>query len=45
VKQGKNVVMLLRKSRLRSGAYRVRLQLVDAAGNRSATKTLNFKLA
>jgi hypothetical protein len=30
---------------LRSGAYRVRLQLVDAAGNKSATRTLGFKLA
>jgi plastocyanin len=46
LKQGKNVVTLLRfaKSR-RSGAFRVKLQLVDAAGNKSATKTLSFKLA
>ena len=47
MKQGKNVVTLPRKagSSLRSGSYKVRLQLVDVAGNRSATKTLSFKLA
>ena len=47
VKQGKNVVTLPRKARgsLRSGSYKVKLQLVDDAGNRSATKTLSFKLA
>jgi plastocyanin len=46
VKQGKNVVTLMRlaKSR-RSGAFRIKLQLVDAAGNRSLPKTLNFKIA
>jgi hypothetical protein len=45
VKQGRNVVTLLRKSRLRRGAYRVKLQLADPAGNRSAAKAFNFKLA
>jgi plastocyanin len=47
VKQGKNVATLPRKAggRLRSGSYRVKLQLVDAAGNKSSTKTLSFKLA
>jgi plastocyanin len=46
VKQGKNVVTLPRKTgSLRSGAYRVRLQLVDAAGNKSPAKTLSFKVA
>jgi hypothetical protein len=47
VKQGKNVVTLPRKAsgRLRSGAYRMQLQLVDAAGNKSVKKTLSFKLA
>jgi hypothetical protein len=47
VKQGKNVVTLPRKAsgRLRSGGYRVQLQLQDAAGNKSATKTISFKLA
>jgi plastocyanin len=47
VTQGRNVVTVSRKAggRLRSGSYRVTLQLVDAAGNKSATKTLSFKLA
>jgi plastocyanin len=47
VKQGHDVVTLPRRAsgRLRKGAYRVTLQLVDAAGNKSATKTLLFKLA
>ena len=47
VKQGRNVVTLPRKARgsLRSGSYKVKLQLVDEAGNKSATKTLSFKLA
>jgi plastocyanin len=44
VKAGKNVVTLIRALR-RKGAYRVKLQLEDAAANKSATKTLNFKLA
>ena len=45
-KQGKNVATLLRKAGgLRSGSYRVKLQLVDDDGNKSATKTLTFKLA
>jgi plastocyanin len=44
VKQGRNVVKVPRAA-LRSGAYRVKLQLVDAAGNRSAAKTLSFKVA
>jgi plastocyanin len=46
VKEGKNVVTLPRKSRsLRSGAYRVKLQLVDAAGNKSSAVTISFKVA
>ena len=47
VQQGRNVVTLPRKARgaLRSGSYRVRLQLADAAGNTSAVKTLSFKIA
>jgi plastocyanin len=46
VNQGKNVLTLVRLAkRRRSGAFRVKLQLVDAAGNKSATKTLSFKLA
>jgi plastocyanin len=46
VKEGRNVVTLPRTARgsLRSGAYRVRLQLVDATGNKSATRTLSFRL-
>ena len=46
VRQGHDVVTLPRRAsgRLRSGSYRVTLQLVDAAGNKSATKTLLFKL-
>lgn len=44
VKQGKNVVKVPRAT-LRRGAYRVKLQLVDADGNKSATKTLSFKIA
>lgn len=47
VKQGKNVVTLPRKAAgsLRSGSYRIKLQLVDYARNSSTTKTLSFKLA
>jgi hypothetical protein len=46
VTQGRNVVTLPRKTgSLRSGAYRVKLQLVDAAGNKSAAKTLVVKIA
>jgi hypothetical protein len=46
VKQGQDTVTLIRKlGKRRAGAYRVKLELVDAAGNRSTAKTLNFKLA
>jgi plastocyanin len=47
VKQGHNVVTLPRKpnSALRRGSYKVKLQLVDVAGNKSGTKTLRFKIA
>jgi len=47
VEKGRNVVRLPRKAsgKLRAGAYRVKLVLIDAADNRSATKTLQFKLA
>jgi plastocyanin len=46
VKQGKDTVTLIRKlGKRRAGSYRVKLELVDAAGNKSATKTLNFKIA
>ena len=47
VKSGRNVVKLPRRAAgsLRSGAYRVKLELVDAAGNRSGARTLNFKIA
>ena len=46
VHAGRNVVTLPRKAGGggRSGSYRVTLQLVDAAGNKSATRTLRFKL-
>ena len=46
VKKGHDVVTLPRRASgsLRSGAYRVTLQLTDAAGNRSATKVLLFKI-
>jgi plastocyanin len=44
VTQGKNVVTVPRAS-VRRGSYRVKLQLVDAAGNRSATRTLSFKVS
>ena len=44
VGQGKNVVTLPRTS-IRKGSYRVKLLLVDDAGNKSATKTLVFKIA
>ena len=46
VKKGRNAVALPRKARgsLRSGAYRVQLQLVDLAGNRSPVRTISFKL-
>ena len=45
--KGHNVVTLPRKASgsLRSGVYRVTLQLVDVAGNKSGTKVLLFKLA
>jgi hypothetical protein len=47
VSKGKNVVTLPRKPKgsLRSGSYKVKLQLVDAAGNKSPTRTLTFKLS
>jgi plastocyanin len=47
VHAGRNVVTLPRRAtgRLRSGAYRVRLVLADATGNRSAARTLRFKIA
>jgi plastocyanin len=47
LKQGRNVATLPRQAtgRLRAGSYRVQLQLVDAAGQRSKSRTLNFKLA
>jgi plastocyanin len=47
VRTGHNVVTLPRKAggSGRSGSYRVKLQLVDAAGNKSATKTLSYKLS
>ena len=44
VRQGKNVVTLPRTA-VRAGSYRVKLQLVDEAGNKSPTKTLVFKIA
>jgi plastocyanin len=44
VEKGRNVKKLPR-TRVRSGAYRVKLQLVDGAGNKSATKTISFKIA
>jgi plastocyanin len=44
VQQGRNVVKVPR-ARPRSGAYRIKLQLVDAAGNKSAVTTLSFKIA
>ena len=47
VRAGSNTVTLPRSAsgRLRAGAYRVALVLVDAAGNRSAERVLVFKLA
>jgi plastocyanin len=47
VKAGSNTVTLPRKAAgsLRRGSYRVKLVLVDAAGNRSAARSLVFKLA
>jgi hypothetical protein len=46
VKQGRNVVTVPRRQRgsLRSGSYKLTLQLVDDAGNKSATKTIRFKI-
>lgn len=46
VRAGRNTVRLPRRASgsLRRGAYRLRLQLTDAAGNRSGTATLAFKL-
>ena len=44
--KGANTVTLQRAARgLRRGAYRVTLSFVDASGNESTTKTLNFKIA
>jgi plastocyanin len=47
VRSGGNTLTVPRKAAgtLRSGAYRVKLVLVDAAGNHSATRVLVFKLA
>jgi hypothetical protein len=47
LKRGRNVVTLLRSSSgaLRAGSYRVRLRLVDAAGNKSFVQTLYFELS
>jgi plastocyanin len=47
VKQGRNTVTVPRKAagRVRSGAYRVTLKLVDAAGNHSRSRLLVFKVA
>ena len=47
VKSGRNTVTLPRQiaGKMRAGAYRVKLQLVDYSNNRSGTRTLNFKLA
>ena len=47
VKQGRNTVTVPRKAagKVRSGAYRVKLKLVDAAGNESASRTLVYKIA
>ncbi|MEA2492091.1 MAG: hypothetical protein QOJ29_2 [Thermoleophilaceae bacterium] len=47
VKKGHNVITLPRKAagKLRSGSYKVKLQLVDAAGNRSPSRQLSFKLS
>jgi len=47
VTSGANTLTVPRKAAgtLRSGAYRVRLALVDAAGNRSPMRVLVFKLA
>jgi plastocyanin len=47
VNAGRNTVTLPRKAAgsVRKGAYRVKLVLMDAAGNRSGTRTLVFKLA
>jgi plastocyanin len=47
VSPGANTLTVPRKAAgtLRSGAYRIRLVLVDAAGNRSAARVLIFKLA
>lgn len=42
VAAGRNVVKLTRP-RLRPGAYRVRLQLIDAAGNASPVATIAFR--
>jgi plastocyanin len=47
VRSGANTVTVPRRAAgtLRSGAYRVKLGLVDAAGNHSGTRVLTFKLA
>lgn len=46
MREGRNVVKLPRRAAgsMRKGAYRVRILLVDEAGNRSAPRTINFKL-
>jgi hypothetical protein len=47
VSSGANTLTVPHKAAgtLRSGSYRVSLTLVDAAGNRSLTRLLSFKLA
>jgi hypothetical protein len=47
VRAGTNKVTLSRKvtGKLRVASYRITLALADAAGNRSAARTLKFKLA
>jgi hypothetical protein len=47
VRAGSNTLTVPRKAAgaLRSGAYRIKLALVDSSGNRSATRVLVFKLA
>jgi plastocyanin len=47
MKQGRNVLRLSRRvaGSVRKGAYRIRLVLIDDAGNRSAPRTINFKIA
>jgi hypothetical protein len=47
VSSGANTLTVPRKAAgtLRSGSYRVKLTLVDTAGNRSLPRLFNFKLA